>query len=139
MIFSANCVLNASPGPSPGAPLKSPIVSVTWPKPFFVVQTPVVGSGAQLVPTAPTPEAKFLLLNRLNISTRNCALNRSVIEMFLITEKSNSWNAGPAYWLRLRFPPLYGPFGQEPIPGLQNAAGFHHWTPVKPVALFWNE
>src|SRR5579864_7452501 len=139
MIFSANWVLNASPGPNPGAPLKSPIVSVTWPKPLAVVHTPVVGSGPQLVPTEPTPEAKFLLLNRLNISTRNCALNRSVIGMFLITEKSNSWNAGPANWFRLRFPPAKDPVGHEPTPGLQNAAGFHHCTPVKPLTLFWKE
>jgi hypothetical protein len=31
--LTASCMLNCSPGPSPGAPLKSPIVSVTVPKP----------------------------------------------------------------------------------------------------------
>jgi len=31
--FTANCMLNCSPGPRPGAPLKSPMVSVTFPNP----------------------------------------------------------------------------------------------------------
>jgi|SRR5690349_178395 hypothetical protein len=33
VIFNERTVLKASPGPMPGAPLKSPIVSVTWPEP----------------------------------------------------------------------------------------------------------
>src|SRR5258708_30543279 len=36
--FAANCMLNCSPGPRPGAPLKSPIVSFTCPKPPAFVQ-----------------------------------------------------------------------------------------------------
>jgi len=31
--LTANCMLNCSPGPRPGAPLKSPMVSVTCPNP----------------------------------------------------------------------------------------------------------
>lgn len=31
MIFATSCMLKASPGPIPGAPLKSPIVSLTKP------------------------------------------------------------------------------------------------------------
>src|SRR6266576_3418234 len=34
MIFAASCMLNASPGPMPGAPLKSPMVSRTVPSPL---------------------------------------------------------------------------------------------------------
>src|SRR5438046_7177681 len=35
MIFTASCILNASPGPIPGAPLKSPMVSLTKPNPLY--------------------------------------------------------------------------------------------------------
>jgi hypothetical protein len=33
MIFATSCMFRASPGPMAGAPLKSPMVSVTLPNP----------------------------------------------------------------------------------------------------------
>src|SRR5580704_1444973 len=84
MILATSCMLNGSPGPNPGAPLKSPIVSVTIPLP----------------PTDPAPDARFLRLNTLYISARSCTRNRSVIGKFLITEKSRSLKFGPTYLFR---------------------------------------
>ena len=86
MIFAAICMLNGSPGPSPGAPLKSPIVSFTTP----------------FEPTDPAPDAKFMRLNKLNISARSCNFTRSFMGMFLITDRSTSANPGPVKAFRPR-------------------------------------
>ena len=67
MIFAASCMLNGSPAPIPGAPLKSPIVSVAVPFEF----------------TEPGPVGRLIRLNTLYISARSCTLNRSVTEIFL--------------------------------------------------------
>src|SRR5882724_3196090 len=56
MIFAASCMLKASPGPIPGAPLKSPMVSLTIPVLRFRTRTgsevnavqEVIGLHAQL-------------------------------------------------------------------------------------------
>src|ERR1700719_3254180 len=119
-------MFRASPGPMAGAPLKSPIVSVTVPKPLFEVQTPVTAFGAQLLFTDPTPEAKLMRLKRLKKSARSWILTRSVIGMFLINERSTSPKPGPVNLLRDR---LSAAVGHAVPPGLQNAAGFHHCTP----------
>src|SRR5579859_1548895 len=119
-------MLRASPGPIAGAPLKSPMVSVTCPKPLEVVQTPVTGVAPQLVPTVPTPDAKLMRLKRLKKSARSWIFTRSVIGMFLIKEKSTSAKPGPANLLRARLPNVVG---HAVPPGEQNAAGFHHCTP----------
>jgi len=65
-------MLNASPGPMPGAPFQSPMVSAVMPRPL-----PLVVLGG----------ARFTRLNRLNISIRNWVLMRSVLFVFLMTEK----------------------------------------------------
>ena len=72
-------MLNGSPGPSPGAPLKSPIVSLTTP----------------FEPTEPDPLARLIRLNTLNISARSWIRNRSLIGIFLKTDKSRSAKPGP--------------------------------------------
>src|SRR5437016_1844361 len=55
MIFATSCMLKASPGPRPGAPKKSPAVSVTLPK-FALVSHGLPGVvGPHVLPTAPTP------------------------------------------------------------------------------------
>src|SRR6266404_5328811 len=110
MIFTASCMVNGSPGPSPGAPLKSPIVSFTTP----------------LEPTEPAPAARLIRLKRLNISERSCTFTRSVIGMSLKTEKSTSANPGPWYLFRERLP--NGVAGDEQL----NAAGLTHCAP--PIA-----
>src|ERR1700719_2760727 len=107
-------MLKASPGPMPGAPLKSPIVSLTVP----------------LVPeTDPGPEARLTRLNMLYISARNCTLTLSVTGMFLMTEKSTSAKPGPTNWLRPTSPRKLVVPGQPAQPGTQYAAGLNHCTP----------
>src|SRR5690242_18695989 len=127
MILATSWMLRASPGPMAGAPLKSPMVSVTWPKPLLVVQIPVfaTGSPAQTPPTDPTPEARLMRFRRLKKSARSCTLTRSVIGTFLINDKSTSPKPGPVNLFRDRFA---GP-GHAVPPGEQNAAGFHHCSP----------
>src|SRR5229473_5849604 len=124
-------MLNCSPGPSPGAPLKSPMVSVTWPNPGLHVCA--AKSSLQLVPTAPTPEAKLVRLNMLNMSARNCSEKRSLMGMFLITERSTSLKFGPGNLLRETGPPAHpgsGKFVAGFIAlGLQKADGFSHCKP----------
>src|SRR6266436_767913 len=105
-------MLNCSPGPRPGAPLKSPM---------------------QLVPTEPTPDAKLFLLKMLNISARNCSESRSLIGIFLMTDRSTSLKLGPTNLFRDTGPPVQ-PGSGNPVDGsmavgLQNAAGFSHCTP----------
>src|SRR5690348_5421067 len=132
MILATSWMLRASPGPMAGAPLKSPMVSVTWPKPLLVVQIPVfaTGSGAQTPPTDPTPEARLMRFRRLKKSARNWTLTRSVIGMFLMNERSTSPNPGPVNLLRDKFA---APGHAVEFTGLgsgrQNAAGFHHCSP----------
>src|SRR5438477_88444 len=94
MILATVWMLRASPGPIAGAPLKSPMVSVTWPKPLAVVQIPVAvvaggigAAGAQTPPTEPTPDARLMRFKRLKKSARSWTLTRSVIGMFLIDER----------------------------------------------------
>src|SRR6266404_3638989 len=127
-------MLRASPGPIAGAPLKSPIVSVTCPKPLDVVQIPVIGFAPQALPTVPTPDAKLMRLKRLKKSALSWTFTRSVIGTFLIREKSTSAKPGPANLLRARLP---DPVGHAVPPGLQNAAGFHHCTPGTVLSNEW--
>src|SRR5947209_5138507 len=78
-ILAAICKLNGSPGPSPGAPLKSPMVSLTNP----------------VEPTDAAPLARFFRLNKLYISARSCSRSLSVIGKFLKTDRSTSAKLGP--------------------------------------------
>src|SRR5580693_2175496 len=114
MIFAAICRLNGSPGPSPGAPLKSPMVSRTEPS----------------EPTAPAPDARLMWLNKLNISARSCTFTRSVTGMFLITDRSKSAKPGPEKAFLPRSPARFVgcPAGQL-TEGVQNAAGLTHCSP----------
>src|SRR5882724_9435527 len=127
----ASCMLNCSPGPSPGAPLKSPIVSVTCPNP--ALHTCAVKSSWQLVPTEPTPDAKLTRLSMLNMSARNCSEKRSLIGMFLMTETSTSLKLGPGNLLRETGPPAHPGSGKFVTGffslGLQKAEGFNHCKP----------
>src|SRR5689334_10666034 len=125
MILATSWMLRCSPGPMAGAPLKSPIVSVTWPKPLAVVQIPVPTAGAQTPPTEPTPDAMLMRLKRLKKSARSWTLTRSVIGTFLMNDKSTSPKPGPANLFRERFAAP----GHAVPPGEQNAAGFHHCVP----------
>src|SRR5689334_8813166 len=118
-------MLRASPGPMAGAPLKSPMVSLTWPKPLFVVQTPVPAVGAQTPPTDPTPEARLMRFKRLKKSARSWTLILSVIGTFLMKDRSTSPKPGPVNLFRERFAAP----GHDVPPGEQNAAGFHHCSP----------
>src|ERR1700680_2154149 len=113
MIFAASCILKGSPGPTPGAPLKSPMVSLPTP----------------LEPTEPAPEARFFRLKTLNISARSCTLNRSRTGMFLNTDRSPSANPGPYSAFRPRLPAGSVVPGQPADPGTQNAAGLTHGSP----------
>src|SRR5947209_20606760 len=81
-------MLNGSPGTIPGAPFKSPMVSLTRPNPLYRglegdAQRPVAGSCEQPPVTDPGPEARLIRFKRLNISARNCTFTRSVTGMFL--------------------------------------------------------
>src|ERR671924_1407259 len=137
MILATSWMLRASPGPIAGAPLKSPMVSLTWPKPLEVVQIPVAvvaggtgAAGAQVLPTAPTPEARLMRLKRLKKSARSWTLTRSVIGTFLINERSTSPNPGPVNLFRERFAaPGHAVESAGFEFGRQNAAGFHHCVP----------
>src|SRR5215470_4776695 len=137
MILATSWMLRASPGPMAGAPLKSPMVSVTWPKPLAVVQIPVAvvagatgASGAQTLPTEPTPEAKLMRLKRLKKSARSWILTRSTIGMFLINDRSTSPNPGPVNLFRERFAaPMHAVESAGFEFGRQNAVGFHHCVP----------
>src|SRR5215467_16111980 len=128
MILPTSWMLRCSPGPMAGAPLKSPMVSVTWPNPLVVVQIPVfaTGSGEQVLPTAPTPEDGLIRFKRLKKSARSWILTRSVMGMFLMKERSTSPKPGPYSLFRER---LSAAPGQAEPPGEQNAAGFHHCIP----------
>src|SRR5258708_37680679 len=98
MIFNPSCKLNASPGPMPGAPFQSPMVSAVTPSPLPALQTRSLWRGEVEGPTVPQPllgGARFFLLNRLKNSIRNCAFTLSVIFVFLITEKSVEAYPGP--------------------------------------------
>src|SRR5882757_3517635 len=125
MIFATSWMLRASPGPIAGAPLKSPMVSVTWPKPLFVVQPPVIALGEHVLPTDPTPEARLIRFKRLKKSARSWTLTRSVMGMFLINDRSTLPKPGAVNLFRERFAAP----GQAVPPGEQNAAGFHHCSP----------
>src|SRR6266403_3403427 len=141
MILIASCRLRASPGPMAGAPLKSPIVSPTWPKLLAVVQIPVAvvaggigATGAQVLPTEPTPEARLMRLRRLKKSARSWTLTRSVMGTFLINDRSTSPKPGPVNLFRERLP---FPVGHAEPPGAQNAAGFHHCIPGIVLSKLW--
>src|SRR5437868_10663557 len=106
-------MLRDSPGPMAGAPLKSPIVSVTIPNPVdlkFAEHLWVVLSSAQTSPfgealpnagKAPTPDDRLIRFRRLKKSARSWILTRSVIPMFLMKDRSTSPKDG-AYHLFLR-------------------------------------
>ena len=72
-------MLKGSPGPMPGAPLKSPMVSLTTP----------------LLPTDPAPVARLMRLMMLYISARSCTRKRSLTVKFLKTDRSTSAKPGP--------------------------------------------
>src|ERR1700731_783859 len=120
MILTASCILKASPGPIPGAPLKPPIVSLTNPNPGSVQVAPTT-FVPQLALTDPGPEARLIRFRRLKVSMRNWILTRSVIGMFLNTERSTSPKPGP----RRVFLARVG----VPGPARANADGFHHCSP----------
>ena len=137
MILATIWMLRASPGPIAGAPLKSPMVSVTWPKPLAVVQIPVAvvaggigAAGAQTPPTEPTPDARLMRFKRLKKSARSWTLTRSVIGMFLINDRSTSPKPGPVNLFRERFAaPGQAVDSAGFVFERQNAAGFHHCSP----------
>src|SRR5579872_5301279 len=106
-------MLNGSPGPMPGAPLKSPIVSLARPPPEI----------------DPGPEARLMRLKVLYISARSCSFSRSLIGMFLITERSTSAKPGPTNWFRPTSPRKLVVPGQPVEPGTQYAAGLYHISP----------
>src|SRR5213080_454170 len=136
MIFTASCMLNCSPGPRPGAPLKSPIVSLTRPKLALVVQTRLLSNGElasnapQLLPTEPGPEARLIRLKTLNMSACSRTLTRSPTGMLLKTERSQSPKPGARNRLRARSPTVPGA-------GAANAAGFHHCVPPPAAEKWW--
>ena len=74
----------------PGAPMALPYVEPVSPKPPFE-QVRDTGSAPQLV----SGPARFRTLKMLKISIRNWAVSRSVIGVFLITEKSTDLKVGP--------------------------------------------
>src|SRR6266436_2787442 len=132
MILATSWMLRASPGPMAGAPLKSPMVSVTWPKPLEVVQIPVfaMGSGEQVLPTDPTPEDRLIRFKRLKKSARSWILTRSVIGTFLINDRSTSPKPGPVNLFRETFAePGHAVDSAGFVFGRQNAVGFHHCVP----------
>src|SRR5277367_5836687 len=105
-------MLKGSPGPIPGPPKKSPMVSVTKP----------------LDPTDPPPVARLIRLKTLNISARSWSLKRSLIGIFFMTETSTSAKPGPENLFRDRSP--LGSSGRQVGDGTQNAAGLTHCSPV---------
>src|SRR5712692_9559723 len=137
MIFATSWMLRASPGPIAGAPLKSPMVSPTWPKLLAVVQIPVAvvaggigAAGEQVLPTAPTPDERLMRLRRLKKSARSWTLTRSVIGMFLINDRSTSPKPGPVNLFRERFAaPGHAVESAGFVFGRQNAEAFHHCVP----------
>src|SRR5262249_30269453 len=145
MILIASCMLKASPGPIPGAPLKSPMVSLTKPNPLKFGSV----TGRHLPPlpavppqppvgTDPGPEARLTRLKRLNISPRSCTCSRSRIGTSFKIEKSTLPYPGPWNLLRDTLPksstppcesPTLGPVGHDPTPAAQNAVGLIHCVP----------
>src|SRR5215469_11031286 len=111
-------MLRASPGPMAGAPLKSPIVSLTRPNPpyaelegaahLWVVmsskQTSPFGEALPKAESAPTPDERLMRLKRLKKSARSWILTRSVIGMFLINDRSRSPKPGAYHLFRETFP-----------------------------------
>src|SRR5207245_10445720 len=111
-------MLRASPGPMAGAPLKSPMVSLTLPNPPYsglegAAHLPVVTSSKQISPLgealpnadrAPTPDVRFLRLKRIKKSARSWILTRSVIRMFLMNDRSMSPYPGAYHLFRETFP-----------------------------------
>src|SRR5262245_41789844 len=85
MSFSANCNCLDEP--------ESPVA-----KRVLVILPKLV------VPNTRPGWPKLVWLNRSKISVRNCALKRSLILVFLSTEKSTSWKPGPITTLRPRLP-----------------------------------
>ena len=67
-------------------------------------------------------------LNKLNISTRNCARMRSVIGVFFTTAKSTTAKPGPNNALRARFPNVPGAGGAK-------ASRFRYCTYLVPSAF----
>src|SRR5689334_4252524 len=76
----ASCILKGSPGPIPGCPDEAPTVDAMSPNEL---------------PTRALGCAILTRLKILNISARNCTLNRSLIGMFLKTERSIVASPGP--------------------------------------------
>src|SRR5215472_2827125 len=117
-------MLRASPGPMAGAPLKSPMVSLTKPKPPYAGLAPPPGKNGeahlcvalfskQMSPfgealpnaeRAPTPEDRLIWLKRLKKSARSWILTRSVIVMFLMNDRSMSPKAGAYHLFRETLP-----------------------------------
>src|ERR1700740_2265793 len=80
-------------------------------------------------------------LNRLNMSARSCSDRRSLMGIFLITDRSTSLKFGPTYLLRDTVAPVQLGSGSLvagfSAVGLQNAAGFNHCTPGIEALKLW--
>src|SRR5260370_29279062 len=114
MILPASCTLKGSPGPMPGAP---PLLRVD-------VLRPNVDEDS-----VPTPGlARFVRLNRLNISARNCTLMPSRMYVFFTRAASTVANAGPRNTLRCSVPKL-------PAGAAVNAAAVNHCSYGAPPEL----
>src|SRR5215472_11142333 len=111
-------MLRASPGPMAGAPLKSPIVSLTRPNPPYALldgaahlcvamSSKQISPLGELVPNAdraPTPEDRLMRLNRLKKSARSWILTRSLMGMFLMNDRSTSPKPGAYHLFRDTLP-----------------------------------
>src|SRR5260370_36264140 len=69
----------------------------------------------------------------LNISARNCSESRSLIGIFLMTDRSTSLKLGPTNLFRDTGPPVQpgpgNPVDGSMAVGLHDAAGVSHCTP----------
>src|SRR5205807_9120039 len=95
-------MLRDSPGPMAGAPLKSPIVSVTIPNPvdlkfaehLWVVlsaaQTSLFGEALPNAGKAPTPHDSLIRVRRLKESARSSSSTRAVIPLLLMRVSATS-------------------------------------------------
>src|SRR5437016_14464383 len=95
-------MLRDSPGPMAGAPLKSPIVSVTMPNPVDLkfaehlwvglssAQTSAFGEALPNAGKAATPDDSLIRLRRLKQSARSWIVTRSGIPVFVMNDRSAS-------------------------------------------------
>src|ERR1700745_3133900 len=142
MILATSCTLRASPGPMAGAPLKSPMVSVTMPNPVLAklpehrwvvlssAHTSPFGEALPNAGRAPTPEDKLMRLRRLKKSARSWILTRSVIGMFLMNDRSTSPKLGAYHLFRETLPSGEPVQPGSPALGSQKAVGLIQRVPV---------